>query len=613
MSKVWVNKPLRFVLSASALFISLPAFATTYYVSTTGSDSNAGTSTTAPFKTIAHAAGLTNPGDTVNVMAGTYSVTGSPIINITRSGSASGGYITYQAYPGQQPLLQSSDAWQAINIQASYIVINGFEIEGMDEANITAAQAATLGESSPEANSAGIGVGSTSITTPWTHLVLSNNIIHGFSEGGIGVMRCDYVTIEKNITYDNAYWSPYGGSGISIFSSANSDTNTGYKNFVTGNISYGNQMLVGEPAAGGTMADGNGIIIDSNKGDQVGGAAYTGRTLVENNLTYMNGGTGMHTFDSQHVDFFFNTSYMNNQSADNSNGQIAAINSEDVLIENNVAYGTGTKPVAPTSGSEITENYNILYNGTTTGKGANDLVANPMFVTAGSNFQLQAGSPAIDSANSAYAVATDLSGNPRPVGAGYDRGAYEYQGPGGAAPSPSPIPSPSPSPAPKPTPSPTPTPTPSPSPSPKPVPSPTPSPSPSPKPVPSPTPSPSPSPKPIPSPSPVLAFGFSSGSVSQSSAKPGRTVEFTDTVKASAAASNVIIFTQLQNAEGKVVASSFVAGQAFTAGETRSFTSSYKIPVGLPAGIYYHTVEVFNATWSVNYMSHYDSSTLTIK
>jgi hypothetical protein len=376
--------------------------------------------------TATKATGLTNPGDTVYFLGGTYTT----VLNITRSGSASGGYITYQAYPGQSPILQFSNAWIGINVQASYIVISGLEIYGLDQASLTAAEAASLGETSPKTNASGISVGSTSLSTPWTHIILKNNVVHGCSEAGIEVMRCDYVTIQGNTTYNNSNWSPYGGSGISLGYLANSDTVTGYKNFVIGNISYNNQMLVGETAAGGTMADGNGIIIDDNENDQNGSPAYNGRTLVENNLAYMNGGTGMHTFHSQHVDFFYNTAYMNNQSAGNANGQIAGILVNDVNISNNILYGTGSKALSPSGGNtNFTMNYNVFYNGQAPTIGTNNIVANPNFVAPGSNFQLLSSSPAIDSATSLYTVLSDLLGNPRPKGAGYDRGAYEYQTP----------------------------------------------------------------------------------------------------------------------------------------------------------------------------------------
>jgi hypothetical protein len=119
---------------------------------------------------------------------------------------------------------------------------------------------------------------------------------------------------------------------------------------------------------------------------------------------------------------------MNNQSADNSNGQISGIEVADVKIYNNVLYGVGTKPVTSNSGT-FTFDYNVLFNGTVTTTSAHDVVADPKFVTPGSNFQLLAGSPAVDSASTTFVVATDLLGKPRPVGAGYDRGCYELQTP----------------------------------------------------------------------------------------------------------------------------------------------------------------------------------------
>src|SRR5262245_18908522 len=97
---------------AVMLFSAATATATTYYVSASGSDSNSGTSLDAPFLTIRKAAGLTNAGDVVYVTDGNYDP-----FSVTRSGSASGGYITYQAYPGHHPTInKTGNAWDAIHI-----------------------------------------------------------------------------------------------------------------------------------------------------------------------------------------------------------------------------------------------------------------------------------------------------------------------------------------------------------------------------------------------------------------------------------------------------------------------------------------------------------------
>ncbi len=84
-------------------------FATDYYVSAlTGSNSFSRTSTGQAFVTIKKAADLTNPGDTVFIMNGTYNPIANfqqSIFTITRSGTP-GAFITYKAYPGHTPKLQ---------------------------------------------------------------------------------------------------------------------------------------------------------------------------------------------------------------------------------------------------------------------------------------------------------------------------------------------------------------------------------------------------------------------------------------------------------------------------------------------------------------------------
>src|SRR5271154_5111695 len=67
----------------------------TYYVSTGGSDSNAGT-IGSPWLTIQHAANSVSAGATVYVFGGVYNES----VNFPSSGTASAP-ITFQSYPGQ--------------------------------------------------------------------------------------------------------------------------------------------------------------------------------------------------------------------------------------------------------------------------------------------------------------------------------------------------------------------------------------------------------------------------------------------------------------------------------------------------------------------------------
>ena len=74
---------------------------TTYYVSSIiGSDDNAGTSGSAPLASLQAAENLVKPGDTVEVMNGTYTGPGGGnVLTISTSGTASAP-ITFEAAPG---------------------------------------------------------------------------------------------------------------------------------------------------------------------------------------------------------------------------------------------------------------------------------------------------------------------------------------------------------------------------------------------------------------------------------------------------------------------------------------------------------------------------------
>lgn len=120
--------------SASALLtIQAPSRSgVTYYVSTTGSDSNAGT-LSAPFRTVQHAASIAVAGDTVEVRAGVY----NEKVTLPSSGNASSGYITFMSYPGETAVLDGTgvsccgasgqDGLFSLRTN-SYIIIQGFEI-----------------------------------------------------------------------------------------------------------------------------------------------------------------------------------------------------------------------------------------------------------------------------------------------------------------------------------------------------------------------------------------------------------------------------------------------------------------------------------------------------
>ena len=88
------------------------------------------------------------------------------------------------------------------------------------------------------------------------------------------------------------------------------------------------------------------------------------------------------------------------------------------------SYTTGLSLM---SGAVITADYNLFFNAPTTAPiGAHSITgADPLFRNAaGHDYQLTSGSPAIDAGVDA-SVTTDLNGNARPIGFGFDIGAYE--------------------------------------------------------------------------------------------------------------------------------------------------------------------------------------------
>lgn len=91
-----------------------------YYVSANGNNSNPGTTPALPFKTIAAASALIQPGDIVYLMNGSY----GEVIRPARSGSA-GNSITYKKYQNETPTISGGATNQADLSDRSYIIIDG--------------------------------------------------------------------------------------------------------------------------------------------------------------------------------------------------------------------------------------------------------------------------------------------------------------------------------------------------------------------------------------------------------------------------------------------------------------------------------------------------------
>ena len=417
----------------------------TYYVSGMGSDSADGLTPQTAFLTLQHAANLTQPGDTVYAMNGTYtnSCASCDVLDISTAGTAD-AWITYKAYPGDSPTI-SFNGWEGIFFEptSAYIEVNGFTVVG-NNYNVTLAQAQAQSITNPDPAFNGNcisadGRNGTATQKP-NHLRILNNTIYACGGAGIGTAQSDYLTISGNTIYDSAWYTIYDGSAISTWEDWNADTSTAYKILITGNRIFGNQNLIPDLDSG-KITDGEAIIVDTNLNSSfsssIGIPAYTGRTLIDDNVIYGNGSAAIEAFESAHVDIVNNSSYNDvlNPSV-SGRGEVNVNEASDINVINNIFYSSaGQNPaVVCCNASSILLDYNLYYNGMNgqgTVSGPHDLVGNPLYVDPADADRLNVhltvapNSPAVGTGTSYLAPSTDFVGNPRPGSKGYDRGAYQ--------------------------------------------------------------------------------------------------------------------------------------------------------------------------------------------
>jgi parallel beta-helix repeat protein len=435
------NSRILLVLILSLCLLSF-SHAANRYVSASATGAMDGTQAR-PFSTIQAASDFTNPGDTVFIMDGTY-VNSWPtgvVVNITRSGTAP-AWIVYMAYPATHPKLQFN-GWGGIYITgASYIEINGLEIAGNNSAMDSAIAFAARADGN-NCLTSGNGIMSyQNGTSPYPHhIIIRKCIVHDCGGGGISTQTTDYITIEQNTVYNNALYSPYDCSGISLGWNSNFDSDTThYRVFVRRNLCFSNKNCIPAIQGGTVPTDGEGIIIDIQDGTAGNVPAYSGRILLENNVVFNNGGDGITLFKTNHVDVINNTAYFNDRTAEINRGQIFPNQGKNTRILNNIMFAPAGRYLMQDCcpNVNLTVDYNMYWSGSGSplssliGKtGMHDKKSDPLFVNPSANptvadFHLRFGSPGIDSGASASAPATDFDGNMRPFGAGIDMGAYEY-------------------------------------------------------------------------------------------------------------------------------------------------------------------------------------------
>jgi hypothetical protein len=376
---------LRPILVPAALLLTVHcAMAATYYVSTAGSDSSAG-SQAAPFRHLTKAAATaTQPGDTVIVMDGTYDNEGVVAPNFVATlyySGTSGNPITFMAQNRGKAILDAMNtsttttcngASSYFNLaNAAFIVIQGFVLQRACDQGIQSNGAAH------------------DVLIKWNEIrnIANHTVTDQIGRNGIYVNGSEY-----NFTFDGNSWHDIGRTdGQTLL------------HFDHGIYSHGQNLTII-----------NNLFYNTNRGWAIQLADGASNWLVANNT------------------FAFGN-------ANGAEGQIMFWgNNSGITLRNNIFYNPNTSALvryqATVTNSPVDHNLiygvsSIISDSTGFMIGTNQIGSNPSFVNASSapyDFHTQAGGAGIDAGVNLAQVPIDIDSHTRPQGASTDLGATEY-------------------------------------------------------------------------------------------------------------------------------------------------------------------------------------------
>ena len=443
------NRLFRISLALCCAALCCPLTAqTTYYVSPNGDNAAAGTSLTTAWQTIRHGLATIAPGDTLLVDDGLYVETGLELTQVSTADKPTVLKSINQWGAKIEGTTQYSTILQTVG--ARHAVIEGFEIFNNEDRPF-------------EDWNTGLQIFKSNYVT------LLNNYVHDCGCGGISGRESDYMFIRRNVTRDNAKTNPYNCSGISIYQPIQLDDEPGTHILIAENVTFENECrLPFVPGGFDIPTDGNGIILDDFNWTQGFGGGptqppFVAETIIENNLSFNNGGAGMKAFEVANAIFRNNTSVHNNYVLEEYGSNIAEIAGQavggDVVFHNNLAVqGFGQEGWGmywePNSGEATLDVRNNVVVGDVFWRRAptteeNNTVVNydnqslPRFArilpddftfTSVDDFRqyfaVRSDSPAIGYGDAELAPDNDLNGNPRPADGSVDAGAFEGPEPG---------------------------------------------------------------------------------------------------------------------------------------------------------------------------------------
>ncbi len=351
-----------------------------YYVSTSGNDSNNGTSPTTAWATLQHANDVgRSAGDCVNVEPGTYAK--GVVINSGGNYASKTGYVVYRCTKMDACVITNENSafewnYSAQPMRGNFIIIDGF----------------TMNASSPTLYGQGIELltgdeQSHNAPNSVHHVWILNSRISGYGQSGVQMNDGEYFFVVHNVIYNNSWTGCSAqGSGISYavlkafsnYTRSPDDSKNPmlgsigpFNNAIEYNVVFNNATTSCGTQKNPYDTDGNGIILDTLNNNGSTNVVYPGQVLVAFNITYNNGGRGIHLTQSENATIANNSCY-NNALDPYNNGTyrpcIGDLNGYNITYFNNLAWGIAANPqgsaqCSDSKGEQSCEMYNNAYTG----------------------------------------------------------------------------------------------------------------------------------------------------------------------------------------------------------------------------------------------------------
>lgn len=387
------------------------------YVATTGNNGNSG-AIGSPWLTIAFGVSQLAAGDTLHIRAGTYNErikeTDFAVTGTSGAWITVGGYLSETVIltnPGFEEIIRFQDGSKQY-IEFRDLTLDGSTFDGAGPEGYGITTAGYPNNSGDGTVSAHLRFRRIRVLDTWSNGMLiggdSHEILGCYFEGCGRVPYATYNPGANGIygVMDNSLIQGcefFNGRGYGVRVGRSGYTTNGH---ATGNIvenCYVHQYGPGVGIGGGPsepLSAGGGMVTWGNQ------------NTFRNNIIYNVGGSGIDILAQAQDAALLNNTIV---SATGYPVQVGLFDTAtDSDIKNNIFWNNG-------SGDSI----NLVNESGT--DATNNVTSNPLFVSLGTDFHLQAGSPAIDAGVALAAVTDDYDGNARPSGSFYDCGAFEYQ------------------------------------------------------------------------------------------------------------------------------------------------------------------------------------------